>query len=292
MMDKNIKLIALDLDGTLLRHDKTIDEMTKDRLLRAQDQGIHIVIATGRDKGGIDFVIEPLELSTRGDNYIAGVNGQIIYSFKKQEYHVNDVLNGKDASKILQVAKKFNCEAICCCGYDHYDFISYRLKFFKKIRSLMMGRPMDYGMKQGKRNFIEVHDASIEITQDINKVIFIQTPKFFEKNLDTMRAELHEYDLLKVGPAWIELMPKGVNKGSSILQIAASHGIDKDEILCFGDAENDLSMMEQITHGIAMGNAMDCVKEKAFEVCDTNMNAGIAKTLDKYIFDKENATFE
>lgn len=282
-----IKLIAMDLDGTLLRDDKTIDNQTRQRLLDAQDRGIIIVIATGRDKGGIDFVYEPLELETRGNNYVAGVNGQIIYSFKEKEYFVDKVLNGDDAKKIMRVAKKYNCEAISCCGYDHYDLISPMLKFLKKMRNLLHGKPMDYGMNQGKRNFIEIHDAEYEITQDINKVILIQTPNFFLKNLDKIRKELPEYELLKVGSAWIEVMPKGVNKGSAILQIAKDNGIKPEEILCFGDAENDLSMMHQIPHGIAMGNAMDIVKKAAFEVCDTNMNAGIAKTLDKYIFKRE-----
>ena len=101
-----------------------------------------------------------------------------------------------------------------------------------------------------------------------------------------MRKELRDYDLLKVGPGWIELMPKGVNKASAILKIAEANGISKEEILCFGDAENDLSMMQQIPHSSAMGNAMNIVKEAAFDICDSNMEAGIAKALDKYIFQK------
>lgn len=285
MTKPEIKLIAMDLDGTLLRDDKTIDEMTMDRLMRAQKQGIILVLATGRDKGGIDFVSEPLRLS-QGNNYIAGVNGQIVYSFAKQEYWVDHVLNGGDAKRIMQVAKKYDCEAICCCGYDHYDFISKRLRFLKQMRSLLHGKPMDYGLNEGKRNFIPIHSADHEITQDINKCILIQTPAFFKKHLSAIRRELTTYDILEVGPAWIEIMPKGVNKGNAILQIALMNHIQPEEILCFGDAENDLSMMEQIPHGIAMGNAMEIVKQKAFEVTDTNMNCGIAKTLDKYIFNR------
>lgn len=286
MSNPKVKCIAMDLDGTLLRDDKTIDDMTMDRLQKAQELGILLVLATGRDKGGIDFVSEPLKLAS-GNNYIAGVNGQIIYSFAKQEYWVDRVLDGEDAKKIMQVAKKYNCEAICCCGYDHYDLISRRLKFLKQLRSLLRGRPMDYGLNQGKRNFIPIHSANHTITQDINKCILIQTPSFFKRNLSKLRQELVDYELLEVGPAWIEIMPKGVNKGSAILQIAKMNGIKPEEILCFGDAENDLSMMEQIPHGIAMGNAMEIVKQKAFEVTDTNMNSGIAKALDRYIFDPQ-----
>ena len=70
------------------------------------DAGISIVIATGRDKGGIDFVSEPLELATRGKNFVAGVNGQIIYDFYHKEYSVDKVFNGQDAKKVNAFSKK------------------------------------------------------------------------------------------------------------------------------------------------------------------------------------------
>lgn len=279
-----IKLIALDLDGTLLTEDKVIDEVTKKRLLQAQEQGIIIVIATGRDKGGIEFVYKPLELEHSGKNYVAGINGQIIYDFHNKEYFVDEVLGEEDALILNQVAKKYNFECIHCCGYDHYDYISYRLKWLKKIRSMLCGKPMDYGFKQGKRRFIPIHDVNYKITQDINKSVFIQSASFFKKYLPTLRKELSQYDLLEVGPAWIEVMPKGVSKGSALLRIGKELNISTDEMMAFGDAENDLEMIRTVKYGIAMGNAMDCVKDVAFDVTDTNEQQGIAKALDKYVF--------
>lgn len=280
-----IRLIATDLDGTLLRDDKTIDEKTKERLIQAQKQGIIIVIATGRHKSGIDFVTKPLQLEQHGNNYVAGINGEIIYSYKNKEYFVDQVLCDKDAQIIRRTVKRFSCEAIYFCGYDMYDQISWWLKIKKLLYSLLFRKPADYGLKGAKHNFIELHKEHT-FTQDINKVVFTQTKRFFDKHLEEMRKELCDYDLLKVGPGWIELMPKGVNKASAILKIAEANGISKEEILCFGDAENDLSMMQQIPHSIAMGNAMNIVKEAAFDICDSNMEAGIAKALDKYIFQK------
>lgn len=282
----NVKMIAMDLDGTLLRSDKTIDETTKNRLMKAQQMGIILVIATGRDKGGIDFVYEPLQLEHYGNNYVAGVNGQIIYSFKDKEVFLDKVLNGEDAKKIMRVSKKYNCESICCCGYDHYSLASKRLRFMKRIHNAIKGRPMDYGMNQGKRNFIYIDTPEYDITQDVNKVILTQTPEHFKKCLEQIKQELSAYEILRVGDGWIEIMPSGVSKGKALLKIAKENGIKKEEILAFGDAENDLSMMYELPYGIAMGNAMDIVKKAAHEVCDTNENAGIAKTLDKYIFQK------
>lgn len=284
-----IKLIALDLDGTLLTSQKTIDEETKKRLLMAQDRGISIVIATGRDKGGIDFVSEPLQLATRGKNYVAGVNGQIIYDFHHKEYSVDTVFDGKDATRVMKLAEKMNFEVISCCGYDHYDYVKPFLKFLKKARSIIKGKPMDYGFQQGKRRFIPVKNSNYQITSDVNKFVLIQTASYFKKHLSEIREELKDFEILAVGPAWIEIMPKGVSKGNALLKIGKEHGILPEEMMAFGDAENDLSMFQAVKYGIAMGNAMDTLKEIAYDVTDTNENCGIAKALDKYIFEKEDA---
>ena len=257
-----IKLIALDLDGTLLTTQKTIDEETKKRLIKAQEMGISITIATGRDKGGIDFVYEPLELEHRGDNFVAGVNGQIIYDFHKKEYYVDKVLDGNDAKKVMALGMKYNFEVISCCGYDFYDLISKRLKAMKKVRSVVFGRPMDYGF---------------------NKCVLIQTASFFKKHLPHLRRELKDYDLLEVGPAWIEVMPKGVSKASALLRIGKKLGISTEEMMAFGDAENDMEMIKTVKYGIAMGNAMDSLKKAAWDVTDTNDQMGIAKALDNQL---------
>ena len=229
-----IKLIALDLDGTLLTSEKTIDPLTKEKLQEAMKMGVHIVIATGRDKGGITFVSEPLGLEN-GNHYVAGVNGQIIYDFKRKEYTVDDVFDGNDARHIMKVAKKYNFEAISCCGYDHYDYISRRLRFMKKLNSMLHGKPMDYGFNQGKRRFITIHDENFEITQDINKFVLIQTASFFKKYLPVIKEELEDYDIVKVGEAWIEVMPKGVSKGSALSKIGEKEGISSDEMMAFVD---------------------------------------------------------
>lgn len=279
-----IKLIALDLDGTLLTKEKTIDEVTKQKLIEAQKQGIVIVIATGRDKGGIEFVYKPLQLEHLGNNFVAGVNGQIIYDFHKKEYFVDEVLNEEDARIINEAARKHNFECICCCGYDNYDYISKRLKFLKKLRSLIFGKPMDYGFNQGKRRFIPIHRPDYPIRKDINKCVLIQTASFFKKKLPILREELKDYELLEVGPAWIEVMPKGVSKGTALVRIGKELGISTDEMMAFGDAENDMAMIQTVKYGIAMGNAMDSLKQAAYDVTDTNENMGIAKALDKYVF--------
>ncbi|MEG0409901.1 MAG: HAD family hydrolase [Erysipelotrichaceae bacterium] len=282
----SVRMIACDLDGTLLNSEHSIGEYTLKMLKEASALGIILVLSTGRDKGSLSFVYEPLELES-GNNYVAGINGEVIYSFEKKEYFVDEVLNDKDAHKCMAIAKKYNMECICCCGYDRYNYISKPLKLMRKVKSLLKGKPKDYGLQDGKRFFIEVNDSEFEITQDVNKVIFIQSATFFNKNLTKIREELKEYDVLKVGPGWIEVMPHGVNKGSALMRIAKENNIDMKDVMCFGDAENDLSMFKVCGYSVAMGNAMKCVKDIAWKICDDHDHEGIGKTIHTYALHQE-----
>ncbi len=158
-----IKCLAFDLDGTLLTDQKEIDPRTKKSIQRAMEQGIHIVIASGRDKNGTSFVYEPLGLD-KGKHYLALVNGQIIYDFEKKEYDLDDVLTPEDGLKIQQVCKQFDIEGIFCCGYDFYSYISEANRQKKIEREKTSGKPMDYGLKKGgpNRNFIDLPYKEIE----------------------------------------------------------------------------------------------------------------------------------
>lgn len=271
----------MDMDGTLFRNDKTIGEETKKALLKASEKGIILTIASGREKRSVEGVIKELHME-EGNHYMAGMNGQIIYSFLKNEVSVDRLFEGNDAQRVIQLAKKMNFEAIIGCGYDYYDYIRPVLKCKKKIRSLLFGKPMDYGLAHTERTFTQI-DETKEFTQDVTKIILIQTPRYFKKNLAKIREALPDMDVLAVGEAWIEINPKGVHKGRAVLKIAKENGILPEEIMAFGDAENDKEMLECVGYGIAMGNAMPQVKKVAFDVTDTNMNDGIAKAIYKYI---------
>ena len=115
----------------------------------------------------------------------------------------------------------------------------------------------------------------------------VHTPKFFEKNFDGIKAALSDYDVLLVGPDWLEIMPKHVSKASALWKICGRLGISMNEVMAFGDAQNDLKMLQQVGIGVAMGNAMDEAKYAATVITDTNMNNGIGKAIDALLAGKE-----
>lgn len=284
----SIRCLAFDLDGTLLTSEKKIDPRTFDSIQKAMKAGMHIIIASGRDKNGTKFVYEPLGLED-GRHFLALVNGQIIYDFEKKEYDLDDVLLPEDGIKIQRICKQFNVEGIFCCGYDFYSYVSRMNRLKKKMASIFGNKPMDYGLKsaQKQRNFIDLPYEEVLLTQDINKVIMVHSKHFFEKNLDDLRMALADYDVLMVGPDWMEIMPKGVSKASAIKRIVERLGLTMDDVMAFGDAQNDIQMIKEVGVGVAMGNAMDEVKAVADYVCDTNENNGIGKTIDVLLAGKE-----
>ena len=181
-----IKCLSFDLDGTLLLDEsKRMDPRTVNSIQRAMAQGMHVVIASGRDKNGCKFVYEPLGLEN-GNHFLALVNGQIIYDFENKEYDLDDVLTTEDGIKIQKVCKEFGVEGIFQCGYDFYSYISSLNRVKKKVKNAIFGELDDYGLKDGKenRNFIDLPFEEIRLTQDINKVIMVHSPRFFEKNFE------------------------------------------------------------------------------------------------------------
>lgn len=279
-----INILAFDLDGTLLTSQKTIDLRTMAAIEKAKQAGMHIVIASGRDKNGCRFVYEPLGLE-HGPHFLALVNGQILYDFEKKEYDLDDVLLPEDGLKIQEVCRKYNVEGIFCCGYDFYSYISRLGRIKKTVKTIVRGEPADYGLKAGAshRNFIDLPYKDITLTQDINKVCLVHSASFFDKNLDNLKADLKDYDVLLVGPEWLEIMPKGVSKASALDKIARKLGYTMENVMAFGDAENDVEMLAKAGIGVAMGNAMDTAKAAANVVTKTNDENGIGEVIDKLL---------
>lgn len=137
------------------------------------------------------------------------------------------------------------------------------------------------------RTFANLPSKGKVITKDINKVCMIHSPKFFEKNLPKLREELKDYDLLMVGKDWLEIMPRGVSKASGLQKVAERVGCTMKEVMAFGDAENDIPMLQEAGIGVAMGNAMETAKEAASYVTDTNENNGIGKAIDLVLAGRE-----
>ena len=129
-----------------------------------------------------------------------------------------------------------------------------------------------------------LHDFVYPDDQPINKMVFCRHQPFRATEIKQIQTDLDGIvEVMLVGANWIEMMPPGVNKGRAIKEIAKRKHLGMDEIMAFGDAQNDISMMEAVKYGICMQNGMPETKEKAYAITDTNENDGIAKAIEQYL---------
>ena len=117
------------------------------------------------------------------------------------------------------------------------------------------------------------------------KVMITAEPGKLDAFIATLDPELYEkYSIMKSEPFFLEIMPKGVDKGEALAKLAESLGIDQSETMAFGDQANDLSMIKWAGCGVAMGNAIDDLKDNSQYVTASNDDEGIAKALEKLVF--------
>ncbi|MGL5766037.1 MAG: Cof-type HAD-IIB family hydrolase [Sarcina sp.] len=273
------KLICIDMDGTLLNSKHEVPEFNREMIKKATEKGVKIAITTGR-----------LFASARKYSDIIGVEAPIIASNGAyiREKNSDDVIYESNFSKeqfdkVLKVIRK-------------YDFTVYMNTSNTVISESIVPDTHAYKVvndeleEAWKIKFVEGHnfeDVYKKYHGDILKTIFIDE-KNNKEELVKAKAELAKFEDLEVVSSWennFEVMPAGTSKGSAVEKLAETLGIKREEVICIGDSENDLSMIKYAGLGVAMGNAIDVIKENADYVTDTNENAGVGKMIEKFIFE-------
>ena len=275
------KLIAIDMDGTLLSNRHEIPEYNKEMIKRATKAGVKIAITTGRLFASARKYSELIGVETP----IIASNGAYIREKDREEIIYESKLTRKQFDEILSVIKKYDftvymntSDTVISEGIvpdDHaYKLVNNELDDAWKIKFVE------------KTSFEEVYD---QFSNDILKFICIEERETRDE-LMKAKAELAQFEDLEVVSSWdnnFEVMAQGTSKGKAVENLAQVLGIKREEVICIGDSENDLSMVQYGGLGVAMGNAIDIVKENADYITDTNTNAGVGKMIAKFIFNEE-----
>ncbi|MEG0520783.1 MAG: Cof-type HAD-IIB family hydrolase [Erysipelotrichaceae bacterium] len=288
-----IKLIAMDMDGTLLNHEDHITKDTLDALMKAQEKGIILALASGRSYGRLMDYADLLKLSEY-NGFLIEVNGMAIYDLNKKQRTVFKRLERqdlKDLSEFLE-PKEVECQYVVDRGI--FDYIPHRVRLLKEAYRKKNNIPDDFPWTAG--TFKEMVDTRggypdlryikgiNEIDCEINKICVVDqdADRINQIYLDLCEHFKDRFWFGCTAPRWLECMPQGINKGTALHKLCLKLAIQPDEVLCFGDGENDIDMLNAVTYGIAMDNAMDSVKEIAYDICASNNEDGIAKALKKY----------
>lgn len=258
------KLLVLDLDGTLTNSQKEITPFTKEVLIKAQQQGLHIALASGRPTFGITPLAEELELKHFGGFILSFNGGKII-----------DVMTGKVLFEqalppdIPEILYNRSMEAgVSILSYNG-DFILSETPENKYVQYESFLTKMKI---KGTDNFIR------DLHQPADKCLAVGDPELLVPLEEKLRQELSDrINVYRSEPFYLELVPKGIDKANSIKVLRNRTHTKREEIIAIGDGYNDLSMIKYVGLGVAMGNAQPPVKAQADHVLTrTNDEDGVA----------------
>lgn len=274
----NIKMIALDLDGTTLNGWR-LTERTQKTLEKAIEKGVHVVIATGRTYSSLPEDI----FKIKGLEYIITSNGAHITNLPADEIIYSNCTEGhviEELSYLLEESSKFPIEVFtegrAYIDKEVFDYISHNGSTYMNVGYIQRTRkpvPEIY-------NFLRRHKDNIE---NINiHFELLEEKAEFKKSLD----KINGITVTSSFPHNIEIGGPTTSKASAIEHLCSALDIDKSEVMACGDSHNDCAMIEFAGLGVAMGNAEEDVKAIADYVTLSDAEDGVAHAVEKFVLDK------
>lgn len=266
------KLVALDLDGTLLKDDKTISKKNFDVISKARSLGTKIVLSTGRPIKGIEKYIKWLNLECENE-YCVVCGGAVVENNKNGEVLSEKKLTKDDLSYLYNLSKKLDVNihsiSLECC-------ITPKISRYSILESSMNDIPL-----------IKVDFENFNMDIPLFKIMYIDEPEVLDRITPLLPPEVYEkYTVVKSAPHFLEFLNKEANKGLGVDALATKLGIKQEEVICIGDSGNDTDMIEYAGLGIAMENAFPEAKEAANFITLSNEEDGVAYAIKKFILDK------
>lgn len=268
------KLIAVDVDGTLVNSNGQITARTREALIAATKAGHEVMIVSGRATSGLRHQAKTLAFDKYG-GVLSSFNGGELFDFKEKKVLASHKMDYDLAKEILEFSKDLDLELMIFDG-----------------DKILTDRPDGYYVKRES----EIIDMDIKPIKNLkngldfapNKFLFAQDPDKIDKPAQKLMKKFGDVtEQVKSSRFYYEVMPKGLSKGSSIIEACKIFGIDIKDTIVFGDEMNDISMFEVAGTGVAMGNAVESIKNIADYVTKSNNEDGIAYYLENFVLNKE-----
>ncbi len=251
-------LLCCDLDGTLLNSQSEMIESNRKAIEYFKLQGGKFTFVTGRAPQGIERFADMIDIP------VVLLNGAEIYDFKTQKTIWSRSLLSNALTMVRQIENVFSDIGIIIFTDEgmYYERLNQSLRNYYNFE--------DHGAAEQK-NYVEVRAAWRKILLVANEETIGYVRNFLAK---TEYAE--EYSFMQSGKNFYEILPLGANKWSAISELRKIAGAEQRYVICVGDSENDVRMLEKADLGIAAGNAMQCAKIAADFVLASNNDEGIA----------------
>lgn len=286
------KLIAIDLDGTLLNSYGEITDKNKEAIKYALNKGIEVVLASGRDPQTMKKISQELGI----ENFLIAGNGASIYDIKLEKNIYENFLEIDKALKIIKICKEnsiffsvYTTNGIITEGLEYNIKVFYNENNFrpnKKRTNIEIVKDIYNHIQEKRPNILKI------IICDENKIIFnniIEKMKSV-KNVEILEVEHMSKKVLRIGTQeypieyfYTEVTNKNANKWDAIQFLIGKLGIEENDVICIGDNMNDLKMIKNAGLGIAMKNSAIEKQNIADYVTEDNNSDGVGNAIYKYI---------
>ena len=272
---KMYKMIAIDLDGTLLNSNKEISQENKKYIKYAMEKGIKVLICSGRIYTGAKVFAE--QLSVEGPMVVC--NGAMIRDVKTGETYYSNMLSKEDCIKVVDLLHK---EGIYF--HTYIDDIMYAEKLdYAALYYMIKSKDLSSDFRIDVKVVESVKDIVVKSSENPAKIVVMSSKleellrvRKFVEDISTIEVVSSNYDNF-------EVLNRGVSKGKALEIISRKFSIKREEIIAIGDNENDCSMLEYAGLSIAMGNAEDKVKNICDFVVPSNDEDGVAYAIKKFV---------
>ena len=275
-----IKAILLDIDGTLTNSKKEITPETLTALKNAQDRGIRLVLASGRPAKGLSNYGDLLNMWMHHGLFVC-YNGARVIDCESKEVLVDVTIKPELVTAVLEHMKKF--DVIPIVTYGEYMVVEDVYHCMVKNGDQEFN-VVQYEYRMNNYRLMECEDLAKFTNFPVNKILTAGDSDYLKAHWQEMREPFKDtLSCMFTSNFYYEYTSLGIDKGTALSKAMAKLGIKPEECIAFGDAENDIPMLQYAGIGVAMGNATDAVKAIADEVTLSNEEDGIAHSLYRHI---------
>ena len=266
-----IKLVAIDLDGTLLRSNKRLSTANARTIAQVTNRGVHVVLASARPPRSVRDIYHRLALDTLQVNY----NGALVHDMPRGKHVFHQPMSVALAKKIVKYARRMDPDVVISIEVldkwytDHVD---------------------DKLPTETSKHFSPdfVGPLSAFLTVPVTKLMLLAPPEKLRPIHEAVRTKFAKQIAILISDNYlIQLVHKQVDKANALQLVAEQYGVPREQVMAIGDAPNDLGMVRWAGLGVAMDNGWDRLKQAADAIAPANDDDGVAAVLKKYLLDRE-----
>lgn len=268
-----IKLIVIDIDGTLLNSQGSLSDENKNAIQKAREQNVQTVLCTGRPIGAVHDYLEALDFVSEKDLVITS-NGGFIYKSKTGEVIREVTLTREECLEIYALGEELEMP-VTFIDSDHI----YEPEYPEGVESIYTGG--DY------LKFVEIDINDLSSNFTANQVMVSRPEKELDAFISKIPKKYYEqYSIYRSASFMLEFLPKSVDKGYAMQIVGDLLSVPNEHIMGIGDHENDLSLIKKAGWGVAVDNAIKEVKKAADYITKSNDEHGVAYAIHKFVLDK------